>query len=116
MKEIDPLEKQLQSWTPRRPSAKIEQRLFPRERSARLLPAHVWQWLTPFAACALTFLVALSGPSLHTVDVVSLNPSPVAAVMYDPQSPNMLHSFVLSRADVNVQQNSWDRAYPSSLN
>lgn len=46
------LETQLKSWAPRRPSAKIERRLFPRRlRVAEL--ARAVAWMAPAAACML---------------------------------------------------------------
>src|SRR5262245_33225217 len=48
MNEMDSLETQLKSWAPRRPSAKLEARLFGRA------PARMsFGWLAPAAACLL---------------------------------------------------------------
>lgn len=58
MKEMNPLEAQLRSWTPRRPSPKIEQRLFaPRHfhfSLARLMPI-----FAPTVACLILTLTGL---------------------------------------------------------
>ena len=59
---MNPLENQLQSWTPRRPSPKIGRRLFGPAEKPSLRPARragTWNWLSPLAACALTMLVAV---------------------------------------------------------
>ena len=52
------LETQLKSWAPRRPSAKIERRLFPRRTRVPEL-ARALAWLTPAAACMVFALAAL---------------------------------------------------------
>jgi hypothetical protein len=63
MNEWNPLEKQLQSWTPRRPSADIERRLFSRQSrsvaSQRPVRVSGWFWLAP--AMCLFLLVASAG-------------------------------------------------------
>jgi len=59
---MNPLENQLQSWTPRRPSPKIARRLFGALEKPSLglaRRAWAWNWLSPVAACALTMLVAV---------------------------------------------------------
>jgi hypothetical protein len=40
MKEMNDLEMQLRSWAPRRPSAKVKQRIFSAARSAEFAPVH----------------------------------------------------------------------------
>jgi hypothetical protein len=52
------LETQLKSWAPRRPSAKIERRLFPRRVRVPEL-ARALAWLTPAAACMVFALAAV---------------------------------------------------------
>lgn len=56
------LETRLRSWKPRRPSAKLEQKLFGR---AELDPGvqALTRWLTPLAACAILTVTALNHPS-----------------------------------------------------
>jgi hypothetical protein len=109
MKQIDPLEKQLQSWIPRRPSPNIQARLFGQERPHPILPSHLWNWLTPAAACVLTLLVALTGASHHPVNLDPATSFPVASLMYDPEASNTPRTFVLSRMDLNVEWNIWPR-------
>ena len=59
---MNPLETQLRSWKPRRPSARLERRLFPaRNPSARPAPA-LAQWLAPAMACLLFATLALHPP------------------------------------------------------
>ena len=52
MNETNPLETRLRSWTPRRPSAGLERRLFPRPKRAPR-KAHSLSWLVPVTACLL---------------------------------------------------------------
>lgn len=51
------LEEQLKSWAPRRPSARIERRLFGGQRHAVEL-THAIAWLAPAAACMVLALAA----------------------------------------------------------
>ena len=58
---METLETRLRSWKPRRPSARLEQRLFGR---AELDPGvqALTRWLTPLAACAIMMVAALNHP------------------------------------------------------
>jgi hypothetical protein len=57
MNEMNWMEEQLKSWAPRRPSAKIEGRLFAgRRRPAEL--TRVIAWLAPATACMVLALAA----------------------------------------------------------
>ena len=57
---MNPLETQLRSWKPRRPSVLLERRLFPaRSPSAPHAPA-LAQWLAPAMACVLFATLALN--------------------------------------------------------
>jgi hypothetical protein len=110
MDEMNRLEKQLESWTPRRPSRKIARRLFgatpkPAGRSHR---AHAWSWLTPLAACALTFLVAVhsgTGPSgqfdNHT------NGASFATFMLDAAVSSNPATYSVGQTDENLEWNVW---------
>ena len=53
----------MKSWEPRRPSAKIERRLFPRAQGRTKLPA--FQWLAPAGVCLLLALVAVRQENTH---------------------------------------------------
>jgi hypothetical protein len=57
MNEMNSLENQLGSWKPRRPSAKINRRLFPAPR-VRSEAVRVLNWLAPATACLLLVLAA----------------------------------------------------------
>jgi hypothetical protein len=63
MSDWNQLEKELQSWIPRPPSGKIEQRLFPKpiQNDGHALTFSIWSWLAP-ALCTLvlTFTLWLS--------------------------------------------------------
>ncbi len=60
MNEWNPLERQLRSWRPRRPSARLKARVFGQavaiERERRL----AFGWLAPATVCLLLFLVTFS--------------------------------------------------------
>lgn len=55
MKEMNWLETQLKSWEPRRPSARIKQRLFPTQSNG-LKPGMSFNWLAPATVCMLLVL------------------------------------------------------------
>ena len=110
MHETNSLEKELQSWTPRRPSAKIARRLFAGAAPARafLRSTEVWHWLTPVAACVLTLMVVVHGagrqlPRLSAQD----NATFFAAIMLHAASSNVQQTFLLSKMDENVEWNVW---------
>ncbi len=107
------MEKQLRSWTPRRPSPKIAARLFDTTRRAPAARAHLWNWLTPVAACALTVMVVVRGPMRRTADFVPATNAPAfAAVMFDPQASNAQRMFLLSHSDLNMEDNVWAHLGP----
>ena len=108
---MNPLEKQLQSWTPRRPSPEIARRLFapaarPSPRPSRRAPA--WNWLSPVAACILTMLV--------TVHVASRVPAPLArgsngvifaTLILNVAATSNIAAYSLSQMDENLEWNVW---------
>ena len=53
MNNLNDLEKQLRHWTPRHPSAGLEEALFgaSREEARRFAPGMVVRWLVPVTAC-----------------------------------------------------------------
>jgi hypothetical protein len=112
MKQNDPLEKQLQSWIPRPPSPKIEARLFGRDRRKLAVPSHVWNWLTPAAACVLTFLVAASS-SVHRSALGASSSAAAASATYDPQSPNTVTFASSGGAYHNLDANPWLQPWPA---
>ena len=64
MNEMNPLETQLRSWIPRRPSAKLTRRLF-RRPAPVTRPAGIVFWLGPVTACLLfaCVIVGQHGPA-----------------------------------------------------
>jgi hypothetical protein len=73
MKETNELENQLNSWKPRRPSAKIKRRLFPTPH-ARPELVRMLNWLAPATVCMLLALAAFRQE----------NSLPVAAPHHEP--------------------------------
>jgi len=63
MKEMNTLETQLRSWTPRRPSPRLERRLFGRE-ALHFSISRLISVLTPTAACVL-LTVSMLKQSAH---------------------------------------------------
>lgn len=57
---MNPLETQLRSWKLRRPSARLERRLFPAGTSARPAAPSLMHWLAPATACLLFATLALN--------------------------------------------------------
>lgn len=111
---MNPLEKQLQSWTPRRPSPKIARRLFGPAPTPSLRPlrrAEAWNWLSPVAACALTMLVAVHTAS-HAPGRFPQAPNPAffASLMLDAAASSNFAAFSLTEMDENLQWNIWPHA------
>lgn len=113
MDEMNPLENQLQSWTPRRPSPKIARRLFAaaQKLSSRPAPgAAAWNWLSPVAACALTMLVAVHAanrPPGHSAHGSNIAFS--ASALLDSASSDFA-GFAPSQTDGNMEVNIWPHA------
>ena len=108
---MNPLENQLQSWTPRRPSPKIARRLFgPAEKPfSRPAPrAGAWHWLSPVAACALTMLVAVHSAS-RAPGRLGQGPDATffASLMLNAAASSNLATFSLSQMDENLEWNIW---------
>jgi hypothetical protein len=86
MNEMNELEKQLLWWTPRRPSARLERRLFavaPAPEAA--LPPFRFSWLAPATAALMLMCVLFNqrfGPALST----SASPGPLVAMILSNQS------------------------------
>lgn len=99
------IEEQLRSWKPRRPSPKIEQRLF--GAVAARLPSRMdlWSWLTPLAVCALTVLVQAARQPVSPAGVAN-DTAFFATLMASSNEA----SYSLSRLDENVEWNVWPRA------
>jgi hypothetical protein len=111
---MNPLEKQLRSWTPRRPSAKIALRLFARAERAPVFfrRADVWNWLTPVAACVFTVLVLVNGFGRHSPRTdLRDNATFFASLMFNAASSNVQRTLVLSGMDENVEWNVWPHPF-----
>lgn len=80
MKHTNPLETQLRSWTPRRPSAALERRLFGRARHHGG-PRAVLGWLVPATACLLVACMSLNQQSRLSVAELSAGSNLVAVIM-----------------------------------
>jgi hypothetical protein len=82
MKETESFENRLRSWRPRRPSAKLERRLF--GPPVRLLPKAAWLLgsLTPAAACLLLTLSMFT----HGNTGRSLRHEPLVAMILSNQN------------------------------
>jgi hypothetical protein len=61
MNELKTLETRLRSWKPRRPSARLESKLFGRSNVDLGVQA-LFRWLTPLTACAILTVAALNHP------------------------------------------------------
>jgi len=115
---MNPLEKQLQSWTPRRPSASLARRLFAKAKPAPafLRRTEVWNWLTPVAACVLTLLVAVNSPGRHSPRLrASDNPTLFATMMCSAAISNVQPTFVPGNLDENVEWNAWTHPFPTQF-
>jgi hypothetical protein len=80
MKETNPLEAQLRSWTPRRPSAELERKLFGRKSTLPVTAGMVF-WFGPVTACLLFVCVVLSQHSTSSFSPASRPDAMVAAIM-----------------------------------
>ena len=77
---MNPLETQLRSWTPRRPSAGLERRLFPRpKRTSR--PAKSINWLVPVTACLLFACLILNRQGAANISATQRSGTIVALIL-----------------------------------
>jgi len=110
---MNQLEKQLQSWTPRRPSPRIARRLFGSAPAAA--PAarrwDAWNWLTPLAACALTILVCVHTANRPAAEAGSRNNTAfIATLMLEAGGSSNMATYSLSEMDENLEWNVWPHA------
>lgn len=77
------LENQLNSWEPRRPSARIKRRLFPTP-SNRLKVAMAFNWLAPATVCMLLALAVFKQENY--ISAASPRHDPAVAMMLSNQS------------------------------
>jgi hypothetical protein len=114
MDEMNPLENQLQSWTPRRPSPEIARRLFLPARRASSRPwrrAGAWNWLSPVAACALTMLVAVHTASRVPARLAQGSGATFfATLMLNAASGSNIATYSLNQTDENLEFNIWPHA------
>jgi len=84
--EMSALEKQLLSWTPRRPSAGLERSLFVAgPAAAQVLPSFRFSWLAP-ATAALMLLCVLFNQRYGPANAGSVTPVPMVAMILSNQS------------------------------
>ena len=83
MKEMNWLESQLSSWAPRRPSARIERRLFPAP-SSRPKPGVCFNWLAPATVCLLLGLAVFKQENY--ISTTSPRHDPAITMMLSNQS------------------------------
>ena len=108
MNELNSWEQQARGWTPRKPADRIARRLFgtavPKPAAWRRM--EVWGWLTPVAACALTFLLVVGNVD-HRPGLPENKGGLTffAAEMLMPSSSNVQQTVRLSQLDENVQWN-----------
>jgi hypothetical protein len=110
---MNQFEKQLQSWTPRRPSPKIARGLFgaAQRAASRSHRAHTWSWLTPVAACALTILVAVHSSSRPAARMAARNNGAFfATFMLDAAVSSNQATYSVSQLDENLEFNVWPHA------
>jgi hypothetical protein len=89
MKNLIPFESQLSCWTPRRPSPKLKESLFPVttvENDAPWNPVW-WHWLAPATAVLLLSLAFVS--QQHPLGTLATNSSLVATAMLSGPNPQM---------------------------
>jgi hypothetical protein len=86
MNETTDLETQLLGWTPRRPSARLERRLFGGSRAPAevLLPFRL-TWLAP-ATVALAMLCVLVNQRYGAAFATAASPAPMVAMILSNQS------------------------------
>jgi hypothetical protein len=98
MKEMNWLETQLSSWEPRRPSAKIKQRLFPTPR-AKPAPIMTLNWLAPATVCMLLTLAVFEQE--NNISAASPRHNPSIAMMLSNQNSIAY----LARGSSQIQHN-----------
>ena len=80
MNEWNPLETQLRSWTPRRPSAGLKARLFAAPASHAPRRPLAFGWLAPATVCLLMILVTFNQRNGELARMAASNPVPMMAV------------------------------------
>lgn len=103
------LEERLRSLKPRRPSPRVERRIFG-SVAAPFWPrrAELWSWLTPVAVCALTFLVQAARQQV--VRGGAEGGGFFATFIVNTASSSNVASYTLSGGDENLEWNVWPHA------
>ncbi len=124
MNEPNQLESQLQSWTLRRPSPELRNKLFLGEVAPGRKPGGTLalNWLAPAAICAVTLLISLGGRSYsraHSSDAdtnlffASISMNSVTSLN---SGSSFRSNFPLTKVDMNLEQNVWRMATFASTN
>lgn len=120
MKEMNDLELQLRSWAPRRPSAKLEERLFgPLGDPSEALPVFRLRWLLPATVTFLLMCVVVNQRSGPVMSVTG-RPGTFAAAALSNQSVAawLPGNFVAEQNSLPAEKFEWTNAngWPSSDN
>ena len=103
MNEMKNLEMLLRSWTPRRPSQKIEERLFrPTPAEPERAPSFRFAWLAPSAAALVLVGLLIFDRTPQGLNVGTVRYPIVAMVSSNLSSPSSLIALPVS----NVEHNS----------
>lgn len=95
----------MRSWKPRRPSSRIEARLFPRaaEREPEVASSAIWGWLAPALAVGMLAALVLArdgralspwgAPSPTSLVVAAVLDSPSLVAFYAPKRHSALNAW-----------------------
>jgi hypothetical protein len=108
MNDWNPLENQLRSWTPRRPSARLKARLFPSADTPETIPTRParWAWFAPVTALFLLLSLVVGERTTGPMYVGHSGPDSVLAAL---ALSNQRVASMLTSAD------SYDRNSPPRL-
>lgn len=122
MNEPNHLENLLHSWTPRRPSASLRERLFagniPSTPQWETPVSPKWGWLGPATVCAFTMLVILGNHSHSPTQLGDTNLffASITMTSVPPAKSESSSVFALTKHDLNLEQNVWREAILESTN
>jgi hypothetical protein len=108
MNEMNWLEKELKSWEPRRPSAGIERKLFPKPANRHDL-MRALAWLTPVAACMLLVLATMR---LSEATLAAERPGAMEAMILSNQSCAELLAGNYSQPENHIVRASFEWTNP----
>ena len=86
MNEWNPLETQLRSWTPRRPSARLRAGVFSHAATASSHPSMMWNWLAPATGCLLLLALTFGRPGNNWQRLAGPDAGPIVAITLSNQS------------------------------